>query len=90
MSLLLGKVVRSSGERMIVACSTPDCNQKYEVAARTLRDMRVKGRLPVCPYCRDGIPIAATEADRCFWIDRFTIWEIVVMAEALWGTREDW
>ncbi len=46
--------------------------------------MRQKGRLPVCPMCRNGHAIIGAEEPLC-WLDRFTIREIREMAESIFG-----
>ena len=86
MSLAIGKV-EATGQ-MLVACSS--CHGPYAVSPRTIRDMRVKNRLPVCPHCRCGTPINVSPDDLVFWLDRFTIQEIVVLAEEIWGPRHKW
>lgn len=84
MTLALGKV----DGQMLVACQ--DCGAPFYTSPRTLRDQRVKGRLPRCPFCRFPSQVEASVADRRFWIDSFTIAEIVWMAECFWGDRDTW
>ena len=61
----------------------------YGVALRTLRDMRLKDRLPVCLLCRNGHAIVVGAEEKLFWLDRFTISEIREMAEATFGPLPD-
>ena len=61
----------------------------YGVAPRTLRDMRMRGRLPVCPMCRNGHSVVVGLEEKLYWLDRFTIHEIKAMAEAVFGPLPD-
>lgn len=84
MTVALGQV----DGKMLVACS--ECGGCFYTSARTLRDQRVKERLPVCSFCRFPSDVVASPADRRFWVDHFTIGEIIEMAEAFWGDRDRW
>lgn len=84
MTVALGKV----DGRILVACR--DCGLPFYISPRTLRDQRVKERLPQCSFCRFPADIEPSDEGRKFWLDHFTIWEIVVMAEGFWGPRHLW
>ena len=87
MTLEIG-LIKYPQVRVLVACSS--CGDLYGVAPRTFRDMRLRQRLPLCHFCRSPRVVAPTESQRAWWLERFTIAEIIEMAEAFYGPRELW
>lgn len=75
-------------------CSS--CGHEYGVHSRQARALKAGTREPLCSFCRtpgDGPyrrQFKVTEADRQFWLDRFTIMEIRIIAETCWGPVDEW
>lgn len=88
MTLEIGRAQLAEGVRVLVACQF--CGSPYGVSPRTFRGMRQERRLPTCRTCRTPRVVFVTDAHRHFWLDRFTIREIVEMAEEMWGPRDKW
>jgi len=88
--LELGRVDLSTGVRVLVACQI--CGTPYGISPRTLRGMAQAKRLPICRTCRRPRLVSpkATMDHRKFWLDNYTIREIVDMAEEMWGPRDNW
>ena len=72
----------------MVLCS--DCGGLYEASPRTLREMRQQERLPRCAQCRRPFEHMVTNVEKLFWLERFTMAQMVEMAEAIWGDRHRW
>lgn len=75
-------------------CSS--CGHEYGVHARQARALRAGTREPLCSFCRrpgDGPfrrQFRVTEADRQFWLERFTAEEILDIAVKCWGPVGEW
>jgi hypothetical protein len=55
------------------------------LSARNVRAARERGEEPRCRRCRGIVDVKpATEEDRRYWLDRFTLDEIRAMAGAIW------
>ena len=67
-----------------VRCSS--CGGDFELSARNHREHVKKGTQPRCAECRHGRAPRAkpSEADRRWWLERFSIEEIVQLAGAIW------
>jgi hypothetical protein len=68
----------------MVACAV--CHIRYDVSARTHRDIKARRVEPRCVLhrrrrARSG---TVTAAHRRYWLDRFSLDEIVEMATAIW------
>jgi hypothetical protein len=68
---------------VLVRCG--DCGGDFELSARRARDHRKAGTTPRCRRCRlPGTAPKPTEADRRYWLDRFTLDEIRELVAAIW------
>ena len=98
MSLEVGRVRLAEGVRALVTCHA--CGAVYGVSPRTFRGMTLdnkrrhadglKPRLPTCRTCRSPRVIVVTDSAMMWWLRRYTISEIVDIAEEMWGPREKW
>lgn len=69
--------------RVLVECSV--CGIRYDVSARSYRDIKAGRVTPRCIIHRRRRRAATIRAEhRRFWLDRFTLDEINEMAAALW------
>ena len=55
------------------------------LSVRREREHRRTGRAPICSTCRRPPHPKPTEDDREWWLERFTLAEIVELADAIWG-----
>lgn len=98
MTLEMGRVDLEKGVRVLVACHS--CGATYGISPRTFRGMTLDNkrrhdegqqpRLPTCRTCRTPRVIVVTDSGMQWWLRRFTISEIVDMAEDMWGPRDKW
>lgn len=58
----------------------------------TVEKIRVGKASGMCLPCgkADGPPIRITPAMRRYWLDRYTLPEIILLAEGLYGPRRQW
>jgi DNA-directed RNA polymerase subunit RPC12/RpoP len=67
-----------------VSCAT--CGDTFQLSARNIRAARQAGRPIRCRRCRGhSTTRRVREADRRFWLERFTLDEIQELAQAIWG-----
>lgn len=62
-------------ERIIIKC--PECGERRSL---TIRQARRAGK---CPYCRYPLRIEITDRYRNFWLERFSMAEIRVLADTI-------
>ena len=68
-----------------------DCDFEFEVSARWARKIRRGECKQICPSCRRGgaAPrLEVTDADRAYWLERFTLEEIRELALGIWTPDE--
>ena len=63
-----------------------DCGASFELSKRNEYGWRSRGLEPRCEWCRRP-PKPVTEADRRWWLERFSHEEIQGMAAAIWPTE---
>lgn len=67
----------------LVVCE--GCGAAFELSARNVRANRQAGKPLRCRRCRGTSETrTATEADKRWWLERFTLDEIRQLAEAIW------
>lgn len=88
MALEVGRVRLAEGVRVLVACSS--CGCVYGISPRTARGMKQAIRLPICHLCRVGRPIEVTDEMRDWWLARYSLADVVRIAEEMFGPRERW
>lgn len=70
------------------------CGHEFGVKPRQARAINAGTRKCRCSFCRtdDGAPreFKVTSAERQFWLQRFSLEEIVGIAELCWGPVRDW
>lgn len=64
---------------MAIPCGR--CGGAIILSSRRARVWRDRGQLPICAACRRP---KATEAMRRWWLERFSLEEILEMAAAIW------
>lgn len=77
------------GERLWwVPCVT--CRGQYSLRPRTLRDLIKSGRDPVCSFCRMGVRVKITRWHLRYWLNRYSLAELLEIAETAYGPIETW
>lgn len=74
----------------LIYCST--CPATFFVSARQVRAIKNGERTSRCPDCirHDRVRVKATGAHHRYWTSRYTVDQIVALAEGMWGPRETW
>lgn len=74
----------SSEPRVLTTCSV--CHIRFDVSARSHRDIKAGRKDPRCVMHarRNARPETVVATHRRYWLDRFSIDEIVEMATAIW------
>lgn len=72
-----------------------DCGHVFSVRPRQARAIRAGTRKQRCSFCREPREGGArnfrvTALERQYWLDRFSVEEIVEIAEFCWGPRSTW
>ncbi len=73
---------------VLVLCE--DCGRPFHLSGRQGRSLRAEERSARCLPCRRVNGARVTQEHYDFWLDRFTLEEIAVMAEASWGPTASW
>lgn len=68
----------------------PSCGDLFTLSYRYAYQMRKEGKTPYCKFCKSPITPVVTDELREWWASQFDEYDIVFMAEALWGPRELW
>lgn len=68
-------------ERVIIKC--PECGERRTLTVRQAR------RAGQCPFCRYPLKIEVTERYRNYWLERFSMTEIKVLASSVFDDIPD-
>src|SRR5688500_1164361 len=66
------------------------CGDQFELSTRNLQRYRSQGREPRCMLCRrPRLPLSDSEREKFsgWWRERFSLEELVELANAIWQTR---
>ncbi len=74
-----------SERRVEVRCA--ECRNLYTLSVRRELEHRRTGRPSICSLCRRPPHPKPTEADREWWLERFSLEELVELADAIWEPR---
>lgn len=68
-----------------------DCGRPFHLTARQGRAIRAEQRSARCRLCRRVTKVVSVRSEHYeFWLSRFTLGEIVEMAEWSWGDIDTW
>jgi hypothetical protein len=66
------------------------CGRSFAIAPRTKHEREALGRPLLCDSCKRPARIRVTVSMKRYWQSLYTEAEIVELAEAIWGPRDEW
>ncbi len=82
------RTARATEPWTLVSCE--ECGRTFHLKPRAVRALIAGDRSARCDRCIFGLPLVVTDEERRFWLERFTVGELVEIATACWGSPAAW